>query len=61
MGDTHRPALARSSPTLCTIGIGSVHFGLLGALEVALEGQLLEIARPKQRAVLAELLIHANA
>ena len=37
-----------------------MHFGLLGALEVTLDGRPLEIARPKQRAVLAELLIHAN-
>lgn len=42
------------------MGRGSVHFGLLGPLEVTVDGRKLEVARPKQRAVLAELLINAN-
>jgi len=39
---------------------GRLHFGLLGPLEVTYEGKRLDLGRPKQRAVLAALLIHAN-
>jgi DNA-binding SARP family transcriptional activator len=41
-------------------GQGHVEFRILGPLEVALDGRLLELGRPKQRAVLAVLLVHAN-
>lgn len=37
-----------------------VHFGLLGPLEVTYDGARLDLGRPKQRVVLAALLIHAN-
>jgi DNA-binding SARP family transcriptional activator len=37
-----------------------VEFRILGPLEVVARGRLLELGRPKQRAVLAILLIHAN-
>jgi len=37
-----------------------VEFRILGPLEVAVGGRLLELGRPKQRAVLAILLVHAN-
>ena len=37
-----------------------MHFGLLGPLEVTLDGVALDLGRPKQRVVLATLLIHAN-
>ena len=37
-----------------------VHFGLLGPLEVAHGDRLLDLGRPKQRTVLAALLIHSN-
>jgi DNA-binding SARP family transcriptional activator len=39
---------------------GSVHFGTLGPFEVTVDGRPLDLGRPKQRAVLVELLIHAN-
>ncbi len=38
----------------------ALQFRLLGPFEVALDGRLLDIGRPKQRAVLANLLLHAN-
>jgi len=38
----------------------TTHFGLLGPLEVTHGDRLLDLGRPKQRAVLAALLIHAN-
>lgn len=37
-----------------------MEFRILGPLEVAVGGRLLELGRPKQRAVLAILLVHAN-
>jgi DNA-binding SARP family transcriptional activator len=37
-----------------------MHFGLLGPLEVTYGDRLLDLGRPKQRAVLATLLLHAN-
>ena len=37
-----------------------MEFRILGPLEVAEGGRLLELGRPKQRAVLAILLVHAN-
>jgi DNA-binding SARP family transcriptional activator len=37
-----------------------VEFGLLGPLEVRAGGEVLAIGRPKQRALLAILLLHAN-
>ena len=37
-----------------------VEFRILGPLEVAAGERLLELGRPKQRAVLAILLVHAN-
>jgi DNA-binding SARP family transcriptional activator/tetratricopeptide (TPR) repeat protein len=37
-----------------------VQFGLLGPLEVVYDGERLELGRPKQRVVLAALLIRAN-
>jgi DNA-binding SARP family transcriptional activator len=39
---------------------GRVHFGLLGPLEVTYDGTFLDLGRPKQRMVLAALLVHAN-
>ena len=39
---------------------GIVHFGLLGRLEVTYDGEPLDLGRPKQRVVLAALLVHAN-
>jgi len=38
-----------------------VRFGILGPLEVGEGGRPLDLGRPKQRALLANLLIHANA
>lgn len=38
-----------------------LHFGVLGPLEVRHDGRSLGLGRPKQRAVLATLLLHANA
>ena len=37
-----------------------MHFGILGPLEVTVEGRIIDLGRPKQRAVLAALLIHAD-
>jgi len=37
-----------------------MHFGLLGPFEVTDDGRPLELGRPKQRAVLAAMLVHAN-
>lgn len=37
-----------------------MEFRILGPLEVAVDGRLLELGRPKQRAVLAVLLLHPN-
>jgi len=37
-----------------------VEFGVLGPLEVTADGQPLELAGPRTRAVLALLLVHAN-
>jgi DNA-binding SARP family transcriptional activator len=39
---------------------GALHFGMLGPLEVTLDGRRLDPGRPKQRAVLAALLLNAN-
>jgi DNA-binding SARP family transcriptional activator len=41
-------------------GTRQVEFRILGPLEVAAGERLLELGRPKQRAVLAILLVHAN-
>ena len=40
--------------------MGTLRFRLLGPLEVTVDGRTVEAGRPKQRAVLAALLIHAN-
>jgi predicted ATPase/DNA-binding SARP family transcriptional activator len=40
--------------------VSSVEFGVLGPLEVAEAGSQLRLGGPKQRAVLATLLLHAN-
>ncbi len=37
-----------------------MHFALLGPLEASYDGRLLDLGRPKQRTVLATLLLHAN-
>src|SRR5438105_13375910 len=37
-----------------------IEFRILGPLEVELDGQLLSLGPPKQRALLAWLLLHAN-
>ena len=37
-----------------------MHFGLLGPFEVTCDGERLDLGRPKQRVVLAALLINAN-
>ncbi|HET7722321.1 MAG TPA: BTAD domain-containing putative transcriptional regulator, partial [Acidimicrobiales bacterium] len=39
---------------------GRVHFGLLGPLEATCDGEHLDLGRPKQRVVLAALLVNAN-
>ncbi|WP_052667308.1 BTAD domain-containing putative transcriptional regulator [Nitriliruptor alkaliphilus] len=41
-------------------GASPVDFSLLGALEVVVDGRALELGPPKQRTLLAVLLLHAN-
>jgi basic membrane lipoprotein Med (substrate-binding protein (PBP1-ABC) superfamily)/DNA-binding SARP family transcriptional activator len=40
--------------------VGLVEYRILGSLEVAADGQAVDLGPPKQRAVLAVLLLHAN-
>lgn len=45
---------------LVRVGRCGVEFGVLGPLEARAEGQVLQLGPPKQRALLAVLLLHAN-
>lgn len=40
--------------------VGELHFGMLGPLEATLDGQYLDLGRPKQQTVLAALLVNAD-
>ncbi len=42
------------------MGLTGLRFGVLGPLEVSYDGRRVDVGRPKQRAVLATLLVHAN-
>ncbi len=37
-----------------------IEFGILGPLELSVDGRLLPLGSPKQRALLALLLVYAN-
>ncbi|GAA2139423.1 BTAD domain-containing putative transcriptional regulator [Kitasatospora kazusensis] len=37
-----------------------MHYGILGSLEIHSDGRLVDVVRPRRRAVLAFLLLHAN-
>jgi DNA-binding SARP family transcriptional activator len=41
--------------------MATLHFGVLGPFEVFYDDRPIDLGRPKQRAVLATLLVHANA